>query len=330
MKKQKNIIRNLLKIFAFLLICAILSWSLSQAVMPPNVVWMNLHKVKENAPYDYIFVGTSHGQYGISPEVIEAETGKKSFNLCMADEYPIDTYFLIKEACKDHKPKKIIYELDPAYWISDQRLGSTAMFFYKEFPWSVNKLEYFTEKIVSQDYRSTLFPWSYYKNNLFTAGDILRKKLSRGYREYDPAILDVPGGYYKSDGFIYREKAAGEEKGVFNNIPWAKEKIRETAPRYFEKIRQYCRENEIELEVITLPVPKETVANMPENYKLSDQYFTAFMKKRGIRYHNFNYDPEMEFDSSIDEFWDYDGHMYGEDAEEFSRELGRYLVKDAR
>lgn len=330
MKKQHCMIRSLLKIFVFLFICSILSWSLNQATMPPNVVWMNLHKVKENAPYDYIFVGTSHGQYGISPEVIEEMTGKKSFNLCMADEYPIDTYFLIKEACKDHKPEKIIYELDPGYWITDQRLGSTSMFFYKEFPWSVNKLEYFAEKIASQDYRSTLFPWSYYKNNLFTAGDIIHKKLSQDYREYNPTILDVPGGHYKSDGFIYREKTEGEDKGEFNNIPWMEGEIRGTALRYFQEIVQYCQENEIELEVITLPVPKETVANMAENYRLSDQYFTDFMRERGICYHNFNYDSEMKFKSSIDEFWDYDGHMYGEDAETFSRELGRYLMKDAK
>ena len=51
------------------------------------------------------------------------------------------------------------------------------------------------------------------------------------------------------------------------------------------------------------------------------------MKVRGIRYHNFNYDPELEFDRSMESYWDYDGHMFGEDAEKFSRELGEYLLR---
>ncbi len=320
--------RSLLKCLIFVLICVALSHLLNELTMPPNVVWMNLHRVKEYAPYDYIFVGTSHGQYGISPEVIEDVTGKKSFNLCMADEYPVDTYFLIKEACKGQKPEKIIYELDPPYWTSDQRLGSTSISFYKEFPWSMNKLAYFVEKIAAQDYRGTLFPWSYYKNNLFTVKDTIRKKLSGDYREYNPAVLDVPMGYYKSDGFIYREKIEGENIGTFNNVPWQEDEIREDAREYFQKIVDYCRDNGIELEVITLPVPRETVANMPENFEQSEKFYKDLMEEKGISYHNFNADPKMEFENTIDKYWDYDGHMYGEDAEVFSRELGRYLIRE--
>ena len=76
-----------------------------------------------------------------------------------------------------------------------------------------------------------------------------------------------------------------------------------------------------------MPVPEETEANMPENYEQSERFFEDFMKVRGIRYHNFNYDPELEFDRSMESYWDYDGHMFGEDAEKFSRELGEYLLR---
>ena len=93
----------------FVILCVILSCCLSWVTMPPNVIWLNLHELKEKGPYDYLFVGTSHGQYGISPQVVDQVTGKNSFNLCMANEYPVDTYYLIKEACRQQKPKKIIY-----------------------------------------------------------------------------------------------------------------------------------------------------------------------------------------------------------------------------
>ena len=110
-------------------------------------------------------------------------------------------------------------------------------------------------------------------------------------------------------------------------MPWAESEIRDSALKYFQKIETYCKENHIELEVITMPVPKETLENMAENYKQSDQYFASFMEERKIPYHNFNYDLQTGFDRSIDSYWDYDGHMYGEDAEKFSRELGKYLAR---
>lgn len=293
--------------------------------MPPNVVWMNLHELKEKGPYDNLFVGTSHGQYGISPEVVDKETGKKSFNLCMADEYPVDTYYLMKEACKNKKPQKVIYELDPSYWMLTQRLGSTSIFFYKEFPMSLNKLAYFADKIMELDFRETLFSWSYYKNNLFQIPQTIQKKTSSMYKNHDPKILDVPGGIYKGKGFLYQEKAEGADKGTFNNVPWDESQIKPEALHYFEKMVTYCKENKIELQVVVLPVPEETIANTPDSYKQSDKYFKGLAKKYGVKYKNFNFDKSMSVDRSIEGYWDYDGHMYGEQAEEFSKELGQYL-----
>lgn len=323
---MSNKIRYWIRIILFALICVLLSACLNWLTMPPNVVWMNLHNVKKMENIDYLFIGTSHGQYGISPEIIDSVMGEKSFNLCMADEYPIDSYYLMKEVCRKHKPRKIIYELDPSYWIQDQRQGSTAMFFYKEFPLSLNKAEYFLTKIMKQDFRSTLFPWSYYKNNLVKIKDTIEKKSSVMYRNYDPSILEISGGIYKKGGFLYQNKVEGADKGTFNNIPWDETQIRESAVKAFEKIVMYCHKENIELEVITLPVPEDTVSNMPENFMQADRFFAEMMKKHKISYHNFNFDKDLHFDRSMNSYWDYDGHMYGEDAEDFSRELGKYLL----
>lgn len=325
MKEKKYCI---LRTGIFLILCIVLSGILNWITMPPNVIWMNLHQLKSEGPYDYLFIGTSHGQYGISPEVIERVTGKKSFNLCMADEYPVDTYYLMKEAYKEQKPKKIIYELDPSYWMMDQRLGATAILFYKELPWSKNKAEYFLDKIMKLDYRESIFPWSYYRNNLLQAPQIIKKKMSREYREYAPAILDVPGGHYGGRGFLYQDAVEGADKGTYNNVPWDEGQVRSDAIRYFEKMVSYCRKEGIELEAITLPVPTDTVANMPESYERSDQYFEELMERYQVPYHNFNMDSELDFDRSMDSYWDYDGHMYGPAGEKFSEELGEYLKKN--
>ena len=328
MEMRKKQIHTAIRIICFLAACVVLSLALNWVTMPPNVVWMNLKQLEQQKEFDYLFVGTSHGQYGIDPQTIEEVTGKKGFSLCMADEYPVDTYYLLKEACRIHKPEKVVYELDPSYWILDQRQGSVAISFYKEFPVSLVKAEYFLDKIVHLDFRGTLFPWSFYKNNLFDIKKTVNKKLSQQYQYIDPAILDVPGGYYKGQGFLYQNRVEGADKGTFNNVPWNEAEIRDEATRYFKKMVEFCEENQIEFEVVTLPVPKETIQNMPESYQQSDKYFSELMKKYEISYKNYNFDENLTIDRSIDGYWDYDGHMYGDLAEQFSRILAIDLMNE--
>ena len=45
MKSKKRF--KIIRIVLFLAICAVLSGCLNWITMPPNVVWMNLHKVKK-------------------------------------------------------------------------------------------------------------------------------------------------------------------------------------------------------------------------------------------------------------------------------------------
>ena len=89
---------------------------------------------------------------------------------------------------------------------------------------------------------------------------------------------------------------------------------------------RFCKEEGIELEVITLPVPADTIANMPDSFRQSDAYFKALTKKYQVPYKNFNFDDGLNIDRSMEGYWDYDGHMYGEEAEKFSAELGLSLI----
>ena len=43
-------------------------------------------------------------------------------------------YYLLKLACETQSPSQVVYELDPSYWMNEQRNGSTQIFFYQDFP----------------------------------------------------------------------------------------------------------------------------------------------------------------------------------------------------
>lgn len=103
----------------FILGCIGMTVLLNFVLLQYNIARVNVHRIGTQE-YDDIFVGTSHGLSAINPEVVDKVTGRKSTNICMPDEHIIDTYFLVKEACRKQKPKRIIYELDPAYWCTKQ------------------------------------------------------------------------------------------------------------------------------------------------------------------------------------------------------------------
>lgn len=317
--------RRWISLALFALLCVIGNAILNYALIPPSTVWLNLHNLDNSEQYDTLFIGTSHGQYCIVPQVVDQETGGSSVSLCMADVYPNDMYYLLKLACEKQKIKTVVYELDSSYWINTQRKGSTEIFFYKEFPASRSKLEYFSDKIVKLDFLAALTPWMYYRNLYSNAISNIKLKQSDAYKNYDPSVLDIPLCQYKGRGFLYRERFEGENKGTFNNIPWDRNQVKVSATDYFDRIVIFCQENDIQLIVITTPVPSDTTQEFAEQYQDAHLYFGELMMGYGLAYYDFNkVKPEL-IDRSMTGYWDYDGHMDGVQAETFSALLGKML-----
>ena len=142
------------KVLVFIALCFVLTGLLNFGLLQYNIARVNVHRITTQK-YDDIFVGTSHGLSAINPEIVDQVTGRKSTNICMPDEHIIDSYFLVREACRKQKPKRVIYELDPSYWSTRQNDGANSVYIYKEFPLSKVKMEYFDEKIKNMDARVT-------------------------------------------------------------------------------------------------------------------------------------------------------------------------------
>ena len=64
--------------FLFLALCVCITMLLNYALIPPSSVRINLHNLRNGQQYDTIFIGTSHGQYGIDPAAVDQATGTSS------------------------------------------------------------------------------------------------------------------------------------------------------------------------------------------------------------------------------------------------------------
>ena len=94
----------------------------------------------------------------IDPEVMQEVTGRSGHNLCVGGEYGIDAYYLTKLIKEKQNPKRIIYEVDPGYFVSEKEEGNNYLLFYHEFPFSKAKVEYFWNSIAKCNFRTVLFP----------------------------------------------------------------------------------------------------------------------------------------------------------------------------
>lgn len=293
------------------------------ALKPYTSFRNDMHKLETNQ-YDDLFVGTSHGKAGINPEIVDKITGEKSLNLCLGGEEVQDSYYIIKEAFRVNKPKKIIYELDPGYWVSTATLGPEYRTVYDEFPMSEVKAEYYLDKIWNVDFRTTLFPWYLYRKGIKGAGARFTSKFSHAYKNYDDSFYNEPSQAYTSQGQIriHRNNAPKTEA---NLILWDEKKLKSDAVKSFKKIVKLCKENNIKLTVVITPVPQETLEKYQDNFENANKFFTSLMEKEGVEYYNYNYQKISEFDRSLNGFSDYEGHMYEDQSDVFSEKIGKIV-----
>lgn len=73
-------------------------------------------------------------------------------------EYGIDAYYIARLIAEKQKPARIIYEVDPGYFVSEKEEGNNYLLFYHEFPFSKAKVEYFWNSIAKCNFRTVLFP----------------------------------------------------------------------------------------------------------------------------------------------------------------------------
>lgn len=124
--------KKVLKTFLVLVVCVALLAALDLALYPCTFMRNDVHAVVTQQ-FDDIIVGTSHGKMDIDPEVMQEVTGRSGHNLCVGGEYGIDAYYLTKLIKEKQNPKRIIYEVDPGYFVSERKKEITTCFFIMSF-----------------------------------------------------------------------------------------------------------------------------------------------------------------------------------------------------
>lgn len=318
-----NFKRKIKVIFALGVIAVIL-FGLDFMLYPCTFMRNDIHTVCTEPKQD-IFLGTSHGKLNIDPDIVGDITGKTGHNLCVGGEYGIDAYYLTKLVMEKQKPERIIYEVDPGYFVMEKEPGNNYLLFYHEFPFSKAKLEYFGASMLECDFRSVLFPWYEYplEYEIEKIPDTVYQKV---HQNYDVAYLKGAAQEYHENGFIERYPVDVSKLELTEPKLFTKQDVKQKNMEYLENLINLCKEEGVEFVAVTTPVPDPLLDLYDNNYKEAWEYFEAFFAEHEIRYLNFNTEYYEFFSHNLINYTDFDGHMNGEAAEKYSEILG-YLLQ---
>lgn len=328
---MSNKILKYVRAIIFVAVIVGLVKSMDFAMMPSGYIRYIIHAAgnsDEKEGYDCIILGASHGRTSINPEyMIDSGYAKNPLNMCIPGESVVNSYYLLKEACRNNDVKKVVLEMDYQYWINDEARDSEFgdLFEYVQLPMSKVKLEYIGNELFTKDFRTVYFKKLAYTDDFGSVGNNIKTKLSKAYRNYDMEAVEVrdADGPYIGRGFFYREKI--DKKGDFWVCDWSEDDISDKVLAYFQKIVKYCNDNGIELVCITEPITPTAVVNGPSEQ--ANTYLQKICRQNNVRYIDFTLLKKDVLKVTDDDFCDWEGHMYGELANRFSHILSQVLVE---
>lgn len=317
---NSKIIRRLLTAVVLMIVILL---GLDYLLYPCTFMRNDIHTVTTQ-PHQDIFLGTSHGKMNLDPDTISTVTGKTGHNLCVGGEYGIDAYYLTKLLIEKQKPERIVYEVDPGYFATEKEPGNNYLLFYHQFPVSMAKAEYFKSLLLDCDFRSVLFPW--YEYNLSYELKSIPKTVSQKWeKDYNVSNLKSDSQEYHESGFIERYAIDTSKLKMTQPKLFDENVVNEQNIEYLKKLIRLCKANNIEFVAVTTPIPEATLQKYQQNYDAAWNYFGEFFEKQGVTYLNFNTQYYDLFSHDVKYYTDYDGHMNGDAARNYSKILAYFL-----
>jgi len=322
MLKHKKLLITIVFLTVFVIANSILNFILVQ----PGLTRVILHELESNDDYKCIILGTSHGSYGIDANIVSKESGTKTMSLCIGGEYLQDSYYLLKQAFKTNNPELIVLDVDFQYLMNVPQNSVSANFIYNSYPNSLDKVSYFSDKIFKMEYRAALFPWMDYRNNYSSVINIFKTKLGSDYNNYSSKAVNMDKkDLYYGKGFVYRKHTDNSKTDTMPKLIWNESIIDKKSIEYLKKIIYLCNSKNTKIIMVTTPISVETIKHSINEYDKAYTYLSNLAKANNVDYYNFSLVKESVFPRTLDDYWDYDGHMYGDAAQRYSLVLGDFL-----
>ena len=296
--RNSKIIKSILFIFV-LFLCSRLLTFLLYPVSSLNNHFINYHAQKENI--DLLVLGSSLEGDGINASVMAEEFDQNAYILSPQGSYPESIYQLLVDCGHTHKLKKLVigwdvlqnYENPPYAYPHEEELYRE---FYHDMKGNIELTKIVFKGVMNQRYTSTFFDWSSFPENITKIPEVLKSRKEGIKAVVSPKPIDEDNyeksvyKYHQVTDFEYRTSMSPEDA------------------EYMLKIKEYCSRSNIELFVISCPIPKLIMDARPELQKsIEDSY--NFMKSNNIPYIHGNDQNFFPGSMETENFKDFFGHI---------------------
>jgi hypothetical protein len=327
MDKARNIIRCVVFCVGLVIITVVCDFAFGQSGYVRYILH-NLNNSEENI--DTIVLGASHARSAIDPQKMDDIMNTNSLSLAIPGETVKDSYYVLKESCRNNDVKKVILDVDYQYWFGKQDEGyANETFIAAQMSWgSPVKWQYMAENMRITDVRYALTKRVAYANSPSKIKSNIALKLSQDYKDANIYTLEVSdaNGPYVGKGFFARKVSGflpGGEEYIYKYAPTAYKDIAEVVLENFERIVEYCNENDIELICVTSPITPYAMQVL--HMDVVHDKLAALFEEYGVTYYDFNMARKDVLPRQNTDYGDSEGHMGGELAEKYSEVLAKVL-----
>ncbi len=302
----KIIFGSLIIICSILAVNSILSYVLIDDA--EDEVRYAMHEFYEQEGIETLFLGSSHVFCGYDPRILDEVLGENTY-LAATPVQKIDgSYYLLKEALKDNDIKKVY--LDMFHWqykdIPAERSSMQMVYIYcitDNMKNNWNKIEFLLNASGSEHYIESFLPAARYGNYLLDRvrlERIVKSKRTGEYVNYENA----PSNFYKGSMMIPGNSDGPEMMLSIDEPELAENVISEYSLKYLDKIVKLCKEEKIQLVLVTTPFTNFYVQAIG-NYDTYYNYMKKYAKSNGIEYYDFNFCTLDILDMENNDFVDY-------------------------
>ena len=279
-----------------------------------------MHELYEQEEIETLFLGSSHVFCGYDPRILDEISGENTYLAATPVQKVDGSYYLLKEALKNNQIKKVYLDMFYLQYrdIPAERGSIQMQWIYcitDNMKNNWNRIEFLLNASDCENYIEGFLPSARYGNYLLDRKRIervIKSKRSSEYINYE----NVPSAFYKGAYVIPGGVGNPEMIADLDNLEVAENIISEYSLKYLNKIVELCKEEEIELVLVTTPFTDFYVQALG-NYNTFYTYMKEYAKTNAIEYCDFNLCRPELLVMEKDDFVDYH-HLSGKGAVKYS------------
>lgn len=266
-----------------------------------------------------LLCGTSTVQRGIDPEIIDNGLETISFNTASSAQPLNGTYEVIKDMAKNNPVKTVILGISPSTMMNKEGGTQYKVYVYNRLDGIAGKCSYLLQGCSLEEW-SYILLYSIRVEDYFDGSAIKKNievKLSQEYKSGK-----IINSSYKIKGMIANRKKFQEpqiETLKKEKCKFSPEKIKEQNLEQLVRIVEYCKENQIELILVYVPLSGNAIQSYGDISPMHD-FFARFAEEHEVLFWDFNYYKDMKELFTNDKFQD-KKHLNKYGAEIFSEKL---------